>query len=124
MRRNGAMPKALPNRRASWSKPRGSSDAAAARSVNAGRPSRRDLDHERAERLGVVAAAIDRQLRVSHEADGVADDLGAAGAGCGAAREIDRAGRNVDRARQVLRRAAVEFEDGAERNAAIAEYDD
>jgi hypothetical protein len=78
----------------------------------------------RAEGLGSVAAAVDRQARVAGERDGIADDLRAARARAGAAREVDRAVWNVDGAAEILGRAAVELECGADGHVAVAKDHD
>src|SRR5262249_48579235 len=86
--------------------------------------SRNDLDDVRAERLGVIAAAIDGEGGVPREGHGVPDDLGAARAGGRASREENIPGGYVDCPSDILASATVEFERRAFGYVAITEHRD
>src|SRR5262245_54884272 len=80
--------------------------------------------HQGAERLRAVVVAIERELRVAGEGNRTRDQLRAACARAGSAGEVDIAVRHIDRAAEILRRAAVELEARSGRHVAVTEDHD
>src|SRR5713101_7324695 len=76
------------------------------------------------ERLGAVAAAVDREVSRAREANRVGYELRASGAGTGASRKADCCFRQIECASEDLGGAAFELERGAGRHASIAEDHD
>ena len=81
-------------------------------------------DDDGAEGPRLVAAAIDRDVGITSEIDGVSDNLRATRTRAGSAGITDSTSRNIDSSAKVLGRSAIEFKRGPRRNLAITKYDD